>query len=113
MTNADPIPSTERRIEQATDAIRSMSQDLADEVSPRPAWINRVSNGARGAHSIAGDCIFARRDCLASVTVVLLSCPQKNWVMERVRQFHGLPTIAVFQEWRNATAADFFISARY
>jgi hypothetical protein len=49
MTNADPIPSTERRIEQATDAIRSMSQDLADEVSPRPAWINRVSNLAREA----------------------------------------------------------------
>jgi len=49
MTNADPTSSTERRIERATDAIRSMSQNLADEVSPRPTWINRVSNLTREA----------------------------------------------------------------
>jgi hypothetical protein len=49
MTNADPTSSTERRVEQATDAIRSMSQDLADEVSPRLTWIDRVSNLTREA----------------------------------------------------------------
>ena len=48
MTNADPIPSTERRIEQATDAIRSMSQDLATEVTP-PTWSERVSALTREA----------------------------------------------------------------
>ena len=36
-------------IEKATDAIRSMSQDLADEVSPRLTWIDRVSNLTREA----------------------------------------------------------------
>ena len=35
--------SAERRIEQATDAIRSMSADLANEFAPRPSWIDRVS----------------------------------------------------------------------
>ena len=49
MANADLTSSTERRIEQATDAIRSMSQDLADEVSPRLTWIDRVSNLTREA----------------------------------------------------------------
>ena len=45
MTTADPPSSTEsaeRRIEHATDAIRSMSQDLADEVALRPTWIEQV-----------------------------------------------------------------------
>jgi len=37
-----PSGSAERRIEQATDAIRIMSQDLANEVAPRPGWIDRV-----------------------------------------------------------------------
>ena len=52
MTNADPTSSTgsaERRIEHATDAIRSMSQDLADEVARRPTWIDRISNLTREA----------------------------------------------------------------
>jgi hypothetical protein len=52
MTNADPTSSTgsaERRIEHATDAIRSMSQDLASEVAPRPAWVDRVSTLTREA----------------------------------------------------------------
>jgi hypothetical protein len=44
-----PTASAERRIEKATDAIRSMSQDLAGEVSPRPAWIDRISALTREA----------------------------------------------------------------
>src|SRR3954447_13623716 len=46
MTNAEPPSSAgnaERRIEHATDAIRSMSHDLAAEVTPRPTWIERLS----------------------------------------------------------------------
>jgi ElaB/YqjD/DUF883 family membrane-anchored ribosome-binding protein len=39
--------SAERRIEHATDAIRSMSQELAYEVSPRPSWIDRISTLTR------------------------------------------------------------------
>ena len=58
MTTADPPSSTgsdERRIEHATDAIRSMSQDLADEVAPRPTWIDRINKLTREApiHSLA------------------------------------------------------------
>ena len=58
MTTADPPSSTEsaeRRIEHATDAIRSMSQDLADEVAPRPTWIDHISKLTREApiHSMA------------------------------------------------------------
>jgi len=52
MTNLDPPPSTgsaERRIEHATDAISSMSQDLAEEVAPRPTLAGRVSAFAREA----------------------------------------------------------------
>jgi hypothetical protein len=57
MTTAEP-PSTgsaERRIEHATDAIRIMSQDLADEVAPRPNWSDQVSALTRAApiHSLA------------------------------------------------------------
>ncbi|MBR1151652.1 hypothetical protein [Bradyrhizobium sp. JYMT SZCCT0428] len=57
MTTADPpssIGSAERRIEHATDAIRSMSQDLADEVVPRPNWIDQVRALTREApiHSL-------------------------------------------------------------
>ena len=52
MTNTDPPSSTgsaERRIEHATDAIRSMSQDLAEEVAPRPTWLDRLSAVTREA----------------------------------------------------------------
>jgi ElaB/YqjD/DUF883 family membrane-anchored ribosome-binding protein len=41
--------SAQRRIEQATDAIRSMSQDLANEVAPRPTLIDRVNALTREA----------------------------------------------------------------
>jgi hypothetical protein len=58
MMTADPPSSTgsaERRIEHATDAIRGMSQDLADEVAPRPNWIDCISKLTREApiHSLA------------------------------------------------------------
>jgi hypothetical protein len=57
MTSA-PFSSTgsaERRIEHATDAIRSMSQDLADEVTP-VVDLDRADQrvDARGAHSVVG-----------------------------------------------------------
>lgn len=57
MTTAHPPSSTgsaERRIEHATYAIRSMSQDLADEVAPRPTWIEQVCGLTREApiHSL-------------------------------------------------------------
>jgi hypothetical protein len=38
-----------RRIEQATEAIRTMSQDLAAEVAPRPTWASGVSDLTREA----------------------------------------------------------------
>jgi len=41
--------AAERRIEQTTDAIRSMSQNLSDEVAPRPSWIDRVGALTREA----------------------------------------------------------------
>jgi hypothetical protein len=58
MMTADPPSSTgsaERRIENATDALRSMSQALADEVAPRPNWIDKVRALTREApiHSLA------------------------------------------------------------
>ncbi|MBR1282938.1 hypothetical protein JQ597_12890 [Bradyrhizobium sp. AUGA SZCCT0177] len=58
MTTADPpssMGSAERRIEHATDEIRSMSQDLADEVAPRPSWIDQMRALTREApiHSLA------------------------------------------------------------
>ncbi|MBN8991530.1 MAG: hypothetical protein J0H42_25670 [Rhizobiales bacterium] len=51
MTDVDPsvTASAERRIEHATHAIRSMSQDLADEVAPRPTWATRLSALTREA----------------------------------------------------------------
>ncbi|MBR1251783.1 hypothetical protein JQ609_33325 [Bradyrhizobium sp. AUGA SZCCT0169] len=59
---ADPPSATgsaERRIEGATDAIRSMSQDLADEVAPQPSLIDRVSSLTRAA--TATDIVIATR----------------------------------------------------
>ena len=52
MKNDDSPVSTEtaeRRIDNAMDAIRSMSQDLSNEVAPRPTWLDRVSAAARDA----------------------------------------------------------------
>ena len=52
MINDDPIVtagSAEQRIDRATDAIRGMSQDLAQEVAPRPTWLDRVSAATREA----------------------------------------------------------------
>ena len=46
MTNDDAIAtaeSAEQRIDHATDAIRGMSQDLAEEVAPHPTWLDQVS----------------------------------------------------------------------
>ena len=52
MTNDDtPVPATdaEQRIDHAVDAIRGMSQDLADEVTPRPGLLDRLSAATREA----------------------------------------------------------------
>ena len=62
MTNDNasvPTADAEQRIDNAVDAIRGMSQDLADEVTPRPGLLDRLSAArhARGAHSLLGDCI--------------------------------------------------------
>jgi hypothetical protein len=57
MTNdaTEPTGDTEQRIDNAVDAIRSMSQDLADEVAPRPGLLDRLSAATREApiHSLA------------------------------------------------------------
>lgn len=45
MTNEDviePTASPEKRIDKAVNAIRGMSRDLADEVAPRPTWLDQV-----------------------------------------------------------------------
>lgn len=51
MTNdaTEPTGDTEQRIDNAVDAIRSMSQDLADEVVPRPRLLDRLSAATREA----------------------------------------------------------------
>ena len=52
MTNEDatePTASPEKRIDEAVDAIRGMSQDLADEVAPRPTWLDQVNAFTREA----------------------------------------------------------------
>jgi hypothetical protein len=57
MTNEDPVPAAgaERRIDHAVDAIRGMSHDLAEEVAPRPTWLDRLGAATREApiHSLA------------------------------------------------------------
>jgi hypothetical protein len=49
--NGEDIPTyagnADQRIENAVGAIRSMSQDLADEVAPRPSWLDRLSAATR------------------------------------------------------------------
>ena len=55
MTNDNasaPTADAEQRIDRAVDAIRSMSQDLADEVAPRPGLLDRLSEAARAAPPI-------------------------------------------------------------
>jgi hypothetical protein len=52
MTNDDvrsPTESDVQRIDDAMDAIRSMSRDLAGEVAPLPTWLDRVSSATREA----------------------------------------------------------------
>jgi hypothetical protein len=52
MTNDDAIAaaeSAEQRIDHATDAIRGMSRDLAEEVAPHSAWLDQVSAATRAA----------------------------------------------------------------
>ena len=52
MTNDDtppPAAEPEQRIDDAVDAIRSMSQDLAEEVAPRPGLLDRLSAATREA----------------------------------------------------------------
>ncbi|WP_426442693.1 hypothetical protein [Bradyrhizobium genosp. P] len=39
----------QQRIEQATESIRAMTQDLADELGPRPRWMDRLSEMTREA----------------------------------------------------------------
>ena len=52
MTNDNasvPTANVEQRIDKAVDAIRGMSQDLADEVAPRPGLLDRLSVATREA----------------------------------------------------------------
>lgn len=51
MSNQDTSASAiaEARIERAVDAIRNMSRDLAEEVTPPPAWRDRLRAAAREA----------------------------------------------------------------
>ena len=44
-----PTANVEQRIDKAVDAIRGMSQDLADEVAPRPGLLDRLSAATREA----------------------------------------------------------------
>ena len=56
MTNDGAIEtaeSAEQRIDHATDAIRGMSQDLAEEVAPHPTWLDQVSAATRAIQSLA------------------------------------------------------------
>ena len=45
----EPTAGADQRIDDAVDAIRGMSQDLADEVAPRPGLLDRVSAATREA----------------------------------------------------------------
>ena len=52
MTNDDPpVPTADaaQRIDTAVDAIRGMSQDLANEVAPRPGLLDWLSAATRKA----------------------------------------------------------------
>jgi len=71
MTDDDAIATTEsaeQRIDRATDAIRSMSHDLANEVASSPTCLDRVSAATREAPIQAlGHCIPGRDHSGASV----------------------------------------------
>jgi len=41
--------SAEQRIGSAVDAIRSMSRELAEEITPPPTWRDRLSTATREA----------------------------------------------------------------
>jgi ElaB/YqjD/DUF883 family membrane-anchored ribosome-binding protein len=45
----EPAESPEKRIDNAVDAIRGMSRDLADEVAPRRTWIAQLGDFTREA----------------------------------------------------------------
>jgi hypothetical protein len=47
--DAPASEGAEQRIENAVDAIRGMSRDLADEVTPRPTWLGQLSAATREA----------------------------------------------------------------
>lgn len=47
--DAPAAGSAEQRIGSAVDAIRSMSQELAEEVAPHPTWLGRLSAATRQA----------------------------------------------------------------
>jgi hypothetical protein len=52
MTNDNasvPTADAEQRFDKAVDAIRSMSQGLADEVAPRRGLLDRLSAATRAA----------------------------------------------------------------
>ena len=47
--STEPPAGAEQRMDNAVDAIRGMSKDLADEVAPRPGWLDRLSAATREA----------------------------------------------------------------
>jgi hypothetical protein len=47
--STEPIVGAEQRIDNAVDAIRGMSQDLAEEVAPRPGVLDRLTAATRSA----------------------------------------------------------------
>src|SRR3954452_18413210 len=87
--STDPFANWKRR---RADAIRSMSQNFTDEVAPSPTWITRVSEVTRVAP-------------LTSAVIGLLG-------MLIAPVVSPLST-GVYQDWRKATTADFFIWIRY
>jgi hypothetical protein len=44
-----PAAPPEQRIELAAEAVRTMTQELADELRPRPGWMDYVSEITREA----------------------------------------------------------------
>jgi hypothetical protein len=50
MVNPDiPDAAPTQRIEQATDAVRIMARELADELNPRPRWVDHLRGMTREA----------------------------------------------------------------
>jgi len=44
-----PVEGAEERIDNAVNAIRGMSRDLADELAPSPTWLDRIAAATREA----------------------------------------------------------------